>query len=143
MMSSRTDAGIPMWKFIVGFIAVVCLIFLGLTLLTGIGAHELIGSHRPIMLGPALVLAVWVIESKSVPLPYRFENTWPLIAAGFWVGICRVIVMKTEADGTPDILGHRMDLLGMYPWYAETWFLWAGLTVIICGGYFIRHRASV
>lgn len=141
-MNSRDETGIPMWKFIVGFIAVITLIFLGLVLSTGLVLYEIVGNHRLILLGPAMLLTVWVIENKRVPLPFSFENTWPLIAAGFWVGICRVIVMKTEADGTPDMLGNRMDLLGMYPWYAETWFLWVGLTVIICGGYFIRHRVS-
>lgn len=113
--------------------------------LTGASFWDVASNAKILLLGPVAVVAVIVIERFDVPLPFRFENTWPVLAGLFWLGIHKLLVLKAEA-GTPahmfpdgfDYPSSMVDL----PLYAETWFLWVILAVIVVGGYTIRSRNS-
>ena len=111
----------------------------------GLPFWDVLSNARVLLLGPVVLVFVIVIERFDVPLPFRVENTWPVIAGLFWVGIHRLLVMKAEA-GTPKHLFpddfDYPDSMVNLPWYAETWSLWVLLLVIVCGGYVIRKSRN-
>lgn len=106
---------------------------------------DVLSNAKVLLLGPVVLVFVIAIERFDVPLPFRVENTWPVIAGLFWVGIHRLLVMKAEA-GTPRRLFpddfDYPDSMVHLPWYAETWSLWVLLLVIVCGGYVIRKSRN-
>lgn len=107
----------------------------------GLPFWDVLSNARVLLLGPVVLVFVIAIERFDVPLPFRVENTWPVIAGLFWIGIHRLLVMKAEA-GTPrhlfpDNFDYPDSMVNL-PWYAETWSLWVVLLVIVFGGYMIR-----
>jgi hypothetical protein len=117
----------------------------GLSNLTGLPFLDLVSNARVLLIGPILLVVVLVIERMEVPLPFRLENTWPVIAAVFWIGIYRLIVMIAEKDGPSGILGYDAGYSTPWtelPWYAESWFFWVVFVLIIGAGYAIRRRFS-
>lgn len=106
---------------------------------------DVLSNAKVLLLGPVVLVFVIAIERFDVPLPFRVENTWPVIAGLFWVGIHRLLVMKAEA-GTPRHLFpddfDYPDSMVSLPWYAETWSLWVVLLVIVFGGYMIRKSRN-
>lgn len=111
----------------------------------GLPFWDVLSNARVVLLGPAVLVFVIAIERCDVPLPFRVENTWPVIAGLFWVGIHRLLVMKAEA-GTPahlfsDDFDYPDSMVNL-PWYAETWSLWVVLLVIVFGGYMIRKSRN-
>lgn len=111
----------------------------------GLPFWDVLSNAKVVLLGPVVLVLVIAIERFDVPLPFRVENTWPVIAGLFWVGIHRLLVMKAEA-GTPRHLFpddfDYPDSMVHLPWYAETWFLWVVLLVIVFGGYMIRKSRN-
>jgi hypothetical protein len=112
---------------------------------TGLPFWDVLSNARVLLLGPVVLVFVIALERFDVQLPLRVENTWPVIAGLFWIGIHRLLVLKAEA-GTPahlfpDNFDYPDSMVNL-PWYAETWFLWVILLVIVIGGYMIRKSRN-
>lgn len=112
---------------------------------TGLPFLDVLSNARVLLLGPVALGVVIGIEHRDVPLPFRVENTWPVIAGLFWIGIHRLLVLKAEA-GTPAHLFpddfDYPDSMVHLPWYAESWSLWVVLLVIVFVGYMIRKNRN-
>jgi hypothetical protein len=135
---------------IFGFLfLIVCVVLalVGLSNLTGLPFWDVASNARTLLLGPAVLLGVYGIERLDVPLPFRLENTWPVIAGFFWIGVHRLLVMVAEQKGPAGIVGYDYDYddampWGQLPWYAGSWCFWIVLILIVGGGYAIRKRLS-
>lgn len=95
--------------------------------------------------GPLFIGVVFLIEHLSIPLPIRFGNTWPIIAATFWVGIHRMLQISDESFAMRDILGERILLPASASdlhWYSQEWFFITVIAAIIIGGYLSILRAA-
>lgn len=113
--------------------------------LTGVPFWDVANNAKILLLGPVTLVAVVVFECLDVPLPLRFENTWPVIAGFFWIGIHRLLVLKAEAGTPAAIFPDEFDYpssMFELPWYAHTWFLWVLFAVIVIGGYMIRKSRN-
>lgn len=142
----QSDERLIGWAlFLVAAIALALYCFKLLADFTGLPYWDVFSNGRVILLGPIALGLVIGFEHRNVPTRFGFENTWPVIAGLFWVGIHRLLVMKAEA-GTPRHLFpddfDYPDSMVHLPWYAETWSLWVILLVIVCGGYMIRKSRN-
>ncbi len=112
---------------------------------TGLPFWDVLSNARVLLLGPAVLIFVIVLEHFDVPLPLRVGNTWPVIAGLLWIGVHRLLVLKAEA-GTPAYIFPEdfdyPDSMVNLPWYAETWSLWVFFLVFVVGGYLIRNRRN-
>lgn len=127
------------------FFGLAVLALIGLSNLTDLPFWDLASNARVLLIGPVLFIVVWLIEHFDVPLPFRLENTWPVMAATVWVGIHRLIVMKVEKAGAGGVLGYDDDYSAPWsdlPWYAHSWVLWVVFALIIAGGYVLRKRLN-
>lgn len=132
------------------FAVIAVLGIFGLSRVTGLPIMDLLDNAHPILIGPGLCLVVWAIERFEVPLPIRFDNTWPITIGAFWIGIHTLIVLKAESVGalpllpvsvlsyTNDIYEDAKDL----PWYASNFFCFAVFAVITAGGYWVRAKRN-
>ncbi|MPQ71470.1 hypothetical protein [Pseudomonas sp. MWU12-2323] len=130
---------------LLSFFGLVVLALIGLSNLTDLPFWDLVSNARVLFIGPVLFIFVWLLEHLDVPLPFRLENTWPVIAATVWIGVHRLIVMKVEKIGPQGVLGYDSDYSAPWndlPWYAESWVLWVVFALIIAGGYALRRRHS-
>lgn len=128
-------------------IAVVALFVL--SSVTGLPLMSLVDNARPLLIGPGLYLVVWGIERFEVPLPLRFENTWPFILGAFWIGIHTLIVLKFESENTFKAIGesalaYTNDFYDLpeLPWYADSFFCCVVFAVIVGGGYWARYKRN-
>jgi hypothetical protein len=131
-----------------GFVLfLICALFslVGIANLTGLPFWDVASQARVLMIAPVMLALVWLIEHMEIPLPFRLENTWPVIVAAFWIGIHTLIVMKAEQSGVVSILGYSMDIPTAWvdlPWYAGNWCRWTVFALILAGGYLIRSWRS-
>jgi hypothetical protein len=142
----RSNELLIVWGMILAAVIVGALYCLNLLAdFTGLSFWDVLSNARVLLLGPVVLVFVIALERFDVQLPLRVENTWPVIAGLFWIGIHRLLVLKAEA-GTPAHLFPEgfdyPDSMVNLPWYAETWFLWATLLVLVVGGYMIRNSRN-
>lgn len=122
------------------FIAVSVMAIAGISKVTGFEFWELMQHVRTLLIGPVLVIIIWVIEKLEVPLPFRFENTWPFILGAFWIGIHTLIAMKAQVDLSGLYYdGYPEDWLEL-PWYAGKACAVIVFAVLVTLGYVVRSK---
>lgn len=106
--------------------------------LTGLPFWDVANEARVILIPPLLFAVVWMIERWDIPLPFRMNNTWPLILAALWIGVHTLIEMKTlqtSGTGFMPYSGAFSDPWSDLPWYASNWCRWIVFGSIVTGGY--------
>lgn len=127
------------WLFLLVVIGGMALV--GLSQLTGLTIRELLPHTQTLLIAPMLFFFVWVIEHFDVPLPFRVENTWPIILGAAWIGIHTLIVIKAGnlgADSSAFYSENWDDL----PWYAGNACRWVVFSAFVVGGYLVRNNRN-
>lgn len=106
--------------------------------LTGLPFWDVANEARVLLIPPLLFAGVWMIERLEIPLPFRLDNTWPLLLAALWIGIHTLVVMKAVQTSGTGFMGYSSDLPASWldlPWYASNWCRWLVFGFIVTGGY--------
>lgn len=126
------------------FAAMAVMALAGIAEITGFTFWEVADNARALLFAPVLAMIVFAIEKFEIPLPFRFENTWPFILGAVWVGIHTLIVMKAESDGTAGLgfgSTYSNDWVDL-PWYAGNACLVVVFAVLVTAGYVVRSKRN-
>lgn len=142
----HTSGGIEVRLFggLVLFAAVAVMVLAGIARITGFTFWEVADHARALLLGPVLFVVVWMIEKFELPLPFRLENTWPIILGAAWIGIHALIVMKAQSEATAELgfsYTYPDDLVDL-PWYAGNACLILVFAALVTAGYVVRSKRN-
>lgn len=142
---SRSGTGVTIVVAVaVSFLAVM-LAFMYVANLLDLPFMSVVDNANTLLFGLLLLAAVLLIEHLSIPLPFKINTTWPIIAAVFWHGVHSLIRLKDENETMRDYLGYRIDLDApdeLLSWYSQDWFFVSVALAIIVLGYFSMRRPS-